>query len=195
MPGRWLRTRSVPTALPFDGQGQRSKPSGLRCRPSSTRTAAAGRPASGRRPRGRRWLIGRRQRRLLTRAFPTAQWTGTRTASWRSPSQRSWRSTAGGTTDDEGPDLRPPRRRRDRVLGPHRGGGHAAPRVGDGRRRAHRRHGLVRVARLPGPGPVIESWIVALVFVGAVTLAVLRVAQRLDARERRDRREDGPRWR
>ena len=33
---------------------------------------------------------------------------------------------------------------------------------------------------------MIDSWIVALVFVGAVTLAVLRVAQRLDARERRD---------
>ena len=41
----------------------------------------------------------------------------------------------------------------------------------------------------------VESWIVALVFVGAVTLAVLRVAQRLDARERRARGEDGPRWR
>jgi hypothetical protein len=33
---------------------------------------------------------------------------------------------------------------------------------------------------------MIDSWIVAVVFVGAVTLAVLRVAQRLDARERRD---------
>ena len=39
---------------------------------------------------------------------------------------------------------------------------------------------------------MIESWMVAVVFVGAVTLAVLRVAQRLDARERRDaRRRNG----
>jgi len=42
---------------------------------------------------------------------------------------------------------------------------------------------------------MIESWIVAVVFVGAVTLGVLRVAQRLDARERRGRSKDGPRWR
>jgi hypothetical protein len=42
---------------------------------------------------------------------------------------------------------------------------------------------------------MIDSWIVALVFVGAVTLAVLRVAQRLDARERRARSKEGPRWR
>lgn len=35
---------------------------------------------------------------------------------------------------------------------------------------------------------MIESWIVALLFVGAVTFAVLRVAQRLDGLERRDAR-------
>jgi len=40
---------------------------------------------------------------------------------------------------------------------------------------------------------VIESWIVAVVFVGAATLAVLRVAQRLDERERRDSRKRNPR--
>jgi hypothetical protein len=45
---------------------------------------------------------------------------------------------------------------------------------------------------------MIESWVVAVVFVGAVTFGVLRVAQRLDGRERRDaqrRSQDGPRWR
>lgn len=42
---------------------------------------------------------------------------------------------------------------------------------------------------------MIESWIVAVIFVGAVTLGVLRVAQRLDARERRARSKDGRRWR
>jgi hypothetical protein len=42
---------------------------------------------------------------------------------------------------------------------------------------------------------MIESWIVAVVFVGALTLAVLRVAQRIEASERRCRSKDGPRWR
>ncbi len=40
-----------------------------------------------------------------------------------------------------------------------------------------------------------ESWIVAVIFVVSLTFAVLRVAQVLDARERRARSKDGPRWR
>ena len=54
---------------------------------------------------------------------------------------------------------------------------------------------LYACAVVGATAPVIESWVVAVVFVGAVTLGVLRVAQRLDARERRGRSKDGPRWR
>jgi hypothetical protein len=40
---------------------------------------------------------------------------------------------------------------------------------------------------------MIESWIVAVVFVGAVTLAVLRVAQRISRSDARDSRKRNPR--
>src|SRR3990172_5638239 len=68
------------------------------------------------------------------------------------------------------------------------GGPRDPPRRSPGSPRPGYRHPArladLRVRRRPGDGVrVIESWIVAIVFVGAVTLGVLRVAQRLDARE------------